>query len=172
MWAAVLLAAIVCSVVAWVLAARPPAGARARGRFARFSFMATFAAATLIGVPRPRVPRLGPLRAFLAPWFFFALIITTAYIASLRNLIDQPLVPSEVDTVQGILDLGLGVVIHRNLFPIFQGLATSNATMAQLASTVQFMVSIRGVCKGLGGGGGRGGTRPWACLGGTEITAA
>lgn len=144
LWSALLLSVLTAGLVSWVLASRVRlAGVeRARGRFARFPYTLAFAAVTLIGLPRPRVPRLGPLRAFLTAWFFFALVMTTAYIASLRSLMEDPWARGEIRTLQGILDAGLDVVMHPNLYDSLQEVAEEmgNATLLELARRADFEV--------------------------------
>ncbi|KAK3919047.1 Glutamate receptor ionotropic, kainate 5 [Frankliniella fusca] len=135
LWTSLLLVAAACSVVTWFLSARVPAdwGLRARGRFARYPFVAFYTLSTLVAIPRGRVPRLGPLRAFLLSWFFFALVMTTAYIASLKTLLDDPWLPGEINTVQEILDSGLDVEMHPNMQASLEELGEENATLAELA---------------------------------------
>ena len=138
MWMSLLLTVCVVSVLAWFLAARGARGAR--GRFSQFAFLAAYTAATLIGVPRPRIPAVTPLRVFFSAWFCFALVISTAYIASLRSLLDDAWVRGEIRTVAGILDAELEIVTHPNLHAGLAELGKSNSTLAELARRTKFEV--------------------------------
>lgn len=150
MWMSLVLTLCVVSVVAWFLAAGAPSRAqRARDRFASFAFLAAFTAATLIGVPRPRMPAVGPLRVFFAAWFCFALVMSTAYIASLRSLLDDPWVRGEIRTLADILDSGLDVLTHPNLHSGLVELGKNNSTLAELARRVQYEVSAVGPGQGM-----------------------
>ncbi|KAK3932487.1 Glutamate receptor ionotropic, kainate glr-3 [Frankliniella fusca] len=100
----------------WIAVALAAAGSSAVvGRFSRLDHAVGFTLCTLIGVPcaADRVPPHSPLRLFLYVWFTFSFIASAAFLANAKGHLFMAMRNNEIETVEGILNAGLHVIVPR-----------------------------------------------------------